>query len=258
MLFSPDGNNALWMSAADLVDDPPPGTSLPSGVNPGGASPNPDQTLCFEGRYAGHMDMAAPLSTVGDYLNCHRGWFTRCAHPMQVSPISDHGYALVVGRFSVLGYEVEPQVGLYLSPLDHGVYRIDTIPIPGYVPPGYDVDFQAVLTLIEGQDQHQDQTIEGQAPQGHPLTQVDWRLTLTVHIHKPRFLNALPQSLIKASGDKLLNQVVRQVSKRLTRKVQEDFHSSYHLPLPDSYHRHHFWPHWGKSAAHRESDRPQP
>lgn len=247
MLFSPDGDTSFGMSATDLVDDPPPGTPLPSEASPGGSSPAPDTTLCFEGQYAGHMDMAAPLSTVGDYLNCHRGWFTRCAHPMQVSPISDHGYALVVGHFSVLGYEVEPQVGLYLSPLDHGVYRIDTIPIPGYVPPGYDVDFQSALHLIEGQD----------SSQGNPLTQVDWRLTLTVHIHKPRFLNALPQSLVKASGDKLLNQVVRQVSKRLTRKVQEDFHSSYHLPLPDSYHRHHFWSHWGKPAAHRESNRPE-
>lgn len=246
MLFSPDGDTSFGMSATDLVDDPPPGMPLPSEASPGGSSPAPDTTLCFEGQYAGHMDMAAPLSTVGDYLNCHRGWFTRCAHPMQVSPISDHGYALVVGHFSVLGYEVEPQVGLYLSPLDHGVYRIDTIPIPGYVPPGYDVDFQSALHLIEGQD-----------PEGNPLTQVDWRLTLTVHIHKPRFLNALPQSLVKASGDKLLNQVVRQVSKRLTRKVQEDFHSSYHLPLPDSYHRHHFWSHWGKPAAHRESNRPE-
>jgi hypothetical protein len=79
-----------------------------------------------------------------------------------------------------------------------------------------------------------------------------------VRIHKPRFLNALPQALVKASGDKLLNQVVRQVSKRLTRKVQEDFHSSYHLPLPESYHRHHFWSHWGKPAVHREIDRPAP
>lgn len=185
--------------------------------------------------------MAADLTTVGQYLNRHRGWFPRCAHPMQVTPISDHGYALVVGHFSVLGYEVEPQVGLFLAPLDHGIYRIETMAIPGYVPPGYDVDFQAVLHL-----QDHGTTEE------RPLTQVDWTLTLTVRIHKPRFLNALPQSFIKASGDKLLNQVVRQVSKRLTRKVQEDFHNSHDLPLPASYHRHHFWSHWGKSATHQD------
>ncbi|MFH7242615.1 MAG: DUF1997 domain-containing protein [Spirulina sp.] len=245
MSFSLDRKGSVWLGTTDTVDDPPTDMASGSGGDHGSTSvpPEPEATLFFEGRYAGQMDMAADLGTVGTYLNGHRSWFPRCAHPMRVNPISEHGYALVVGHFSVLGYEVEPQVGLYLSPLDHGIYRIDTMAIPGYVPPGYDVDFQAVLNLLEGYD-----------PQGDPLTQVDWTLTLTVRIHKPRFLNAIPQALIKASGDKLLNQVVRQVSKRLTRKVQEDFHSSHHLPLPDSYHRHHFWSHWGKSNPQRESD----
>lgn len=237
MSFSPEICGPFWMGAADVVDDAAMGATLASQAKPHPAEPGPEETLLFEGRYAGQMDMAADLASVGQYLNGHRGWFPRCARPMQVTPISDHGYALVVGHFSVLGYEVEPQVGLYLSPLDHGIYRIDTMPIPDYTPPGYDVNFQSVLTLHEGQTQ------------GSPLTQVDWTLTLTVGIHKPRFLNALPQPLVKASGDKLLNQVVRQVSKRLTRKVQEDFHHTHHLPLPDSYHRHHFWSHWGKAAV---------
>ena len=249
MSFSPEGYRPIWMDTTDGVDSSPLGLSSPPepSADSVAAAPASETTLDFEGQYAGQMAMAATLDTVGQYLNSHRGWFPRCAHPMAVTPISDHGYGLVVGNFSVLGYEVEPQVGLYLSPLDHGVYRIDTIPIPDYVPPGYDVDFHAVLCLGEGDE-----------AQGGPLTQVDWRLTLTVRIHKPRFLNALPQALVKASGDKLLNQVVRQVSKRLTRKVQEDFHHSHHLPLPASYHRHHFWSHWGKPAVHRESDRPAP
>ncbi len=197
----------------------------------------PDDALLLEGHYAGKMDMAADGDTVGRYLNSHRGWFTRCAHPMQVEPISDHGYALVVGHFAVLGYEVEPKVGLYLSPLDHGVYRIDTIPIAGYVAPGYDVDFQAVLRLKEGAEV---------APPATALTEVDWELSLAVKIHMPRMLNSVPRSLLKASGDRLLHQVVRQVSKRLTRKVQEDFHHSHSLPLPESYRGHHFWSNWGR------------
>ncbi|QQE66921.1 hypothetical protein GFS31_36260 [Leptolyngbya sp. BL0902] len=240
MSFSPETCGPFWMGAADVVGDAPTGMALDPQAKSQSADPGPEETLLFEGRYAGQMDMAADVGTVGQYLNGHRCWFPRCAHPMQVSPISDHGYALVVGRFSVLGYEVEPQVGLYLSPLDHGIYRIDTMPIPGYVPPGYDVNFQSVLTLRE------------EHPQGAPLTQVDWTLTLTVGIHKPRFLNALPQALVKASGDKLLNQVVRQVSKRLTRKVQEDFHHTRCLPLPESYHRHHFWSHWGKTPNRQD------
>jgi hypothetical protein len=191
--------------------------------------------LIFEGHYAGQMEMAADVNTVGRYLDQHQGWFPRCASPMQVNPISEHGYALVVGHFSVLGYEVEPKVGLYLAPLDQRVYRIDTIPIPNYVPPGYDVDFKAVLAL---KDQATAQT---------PITLIDWQLSLNVKVHMPSFVSALPRGLVKTSGDRLLNQVVRQVSKRLTRKVQEDFHTTQNLPLPASYHRHHFWSNWGKS-----------
>ncbi|WP_347404135.1 DUF1997 domain-containing protein [Nodosilinea sp. P-1105] len=237
----------------DLVESNGPGPSYaePNYAGPGLAqpkSPEPERpesecsVLLFEGQYAGQMDMAAGIDTVGEYLDSHRGWFTRCAHPMQVEPISDHGYALVVGRFSVLSYEVEPKVGLYLSPVDHQVYRIDTIPIPGYVPPGYDVDFRSVLRLVEGEGPG---ATEGSAAPG--ITKVDWELSLTVKIHKPRFMNALPYALVKGSGDRLLNQVVRQVSKRLTRKVQEDFHASNQLSLPPSYHRHFFWSNWGKA-----------
>ncbi|MGB3138393.1 MAG: DUF1997 domain-containing protein [Nodosilinea sp.] len=199
--------------------------------------PLADGALLLEGHYAGKMEMAGDIDTVGRYLNSHQGWFTRCAQPMQVEPISDHGYALVVGRFSVLGYEVEPKVGLYLSPLDHKVYRIDTIPVPGYVPPGYDVDFHAVMRLKEGAEALSLAT---------PLTQVDWNLSLAVKIHMPRILSSVPRSLLKTSGDRLLNQVVRQVSKRLTRKVQEDFHHSHSLPLPESYRGHYFWSNWGR------------
>jgi hypothetical protein len=201
------------------------------------ANKRSEKALVFEGQYAGQMEMAAPPEVVGDYLNRHQGWFPRCASPMQVSLISDHGYALVVGHYSVLGYEVEPKVGLYLSPLEQRIYRIDTIPIPDYEPPGYDVDFKAVLEL---QDRSPNQHL---LPAG---TLVDWNLNLNVKIHVPRFVNALPYALVKSSGDRLLNQVVRQVSKRLTRKVQEDFHTTQSLPLPESYHRHHFWSNWGK------------
>jgi hypothetical protein len=199
-----------------------------------------DGALLFEGNYAGQMEMAASPPVVGAYLNQHQGWFPRCADPMQVSPISSHGYALVVGHYSVLGYEVEPKVGLYLSPLEQRTYRIDTIPVPDYEPPGYDVDFKAILELRD------------HPPQGthfEMATLVDWSLNLTVKIHVPKFVSALPRSLVKASGDRLLNQVVRQVSKRLTRKVQEDFHTTQNLPLPDSYHRHHFWSNWGRGTA---------
>lgn len=69
-----------------------------------------------------------------------------------------------------------------------------------------------------------------------------------MEVQFPRFIKALPQSLVKGSGDQLLNQVVRQVSKRLTHKVQEDFHTTLQIPLPQGYQRHHFWSNWGKRS----------
>lgn len=167
----------------------------------------------FYGRYSDSMEMYASAATVAEYLNSHAGWFTRCAEPMKVQPLGENGYALTIGRFGAFGYEVEPKIGLELLPADEGVYRIRTIPIPDYQPPGYDVDYRAALQLKEDFAE----TI---------ITRVEWELDLTVCLHFPRFIQRLPKSLIQSTGDRLLNQIVRQVSRRLTRKVQQDFHKA--------------------------------
>lgn len=198
------------------------------------------EAMLFEGRYVGQMEMNADRQTVARYLDVHQDWFRRCAEPMEVESISTNGYALVIGHFGALGYEVEPKIGLHLLPQQQGVYRIETIPVPGYTPPGYDVDFRASLEL--NQKEAEDKTLS-------IYTQVDWELHLTVGIQFPRFIHALPKSLVKASGDRLLNQIVRQVSKRLTRKVQEDFHRVENRPLPASYHRHRFWSGWSRDEG---------
>lgn len=166
----------------------------------------------FYGHYSDRMDLYAPATVVAEYLNRHQEWFVRCAEPMKVHPLSENGYALVIGRFGAFGYEVEPKIGLELSPPDEGIYRIVTVPIPDYTPPGYDVDYRAVMQLVEAESGH--------------LTYIEWKLDLTVFLHFPRFIQRLPKSLIQNTGDRLLNQIVRQVSRRLTRKVQGDFHSS--------------------------------
>lgn len=177
----------------------------------------------FHGNYVGHMDMYADVETVSAYLDGHDAWFRRCAQPMTAEPLGNNGYALLIGHFGALGYEVEPKVGLHLLPQDHGVYRIQTIPIPGYTAQGYDVDFQASMNLLEVN--RPDEGIS-------PVTQVEWELKLSVWVQFPRFIQSLPRPLVKGTGDRLLTEIVRQVSKRLTRKVQEDFHTSMNLPMP--------------------------
>lgn len=177
-------------------------------------------TTKFHGHYQDCMEMYAPAQTVAEYLNSHNLWFSRCAEPMKVQPLGQNGYALVIGRFGAFGYEVEPKIGLELLPPLEDVYRIITIPIPEYHPPGYDVDYRSSLVLLESTQTQ--------------MTQVKWELDLTVYIHFPKFIQRLPKSLIQSTGDRLLNQIIRQVSRRLTRKVQEDFHKSLGIPLGEN------------------------
>ncbi|MEM9806589.1 MAG: DUF1997 domain-containing protein [Cyanobacteria bacterium P01_D01_bin.56] len=179
-------------------------------------------TIVFEGYYVGNMEMYADMDTVAQYLDSHQGWFTRCAAPMDVKPIGHNGYAISLGRFGSLNFQLQPKIGLHLLPQNRGIYRIETIPVPGHEPEGYDVDFQAAMSLAEKQQE----VSTGQA------THVEWELNLQTKVQMPKFIQALPQSLVKSSGDKLLNQIVRQISRRLTRKVQEDFHAMMNLPLP--------------------------
>jgi hypothetical protein len=63
---------------------------------------------------------------------------------------------------------------------------------------------------------------------------VEWELDLTVTVQFPRFIQRLSKSLVQTTGDRLLRQIVRQISRRLTYKVQEDFHFTLGLPMPQS------------------------
>lgn len=176
----------------------------------------------FRSHFVDSMEMGADVQTVAEYLNEHPEWFHRCAHPMAVEAIGANSYALTVGRFGAFGYDVEPKIGLDLLPQQEGVYRIETVPVPNYTVVGYDVDFRAAMELVD----------LGNDPSGWAVTRIQWQLDLTVAIQFPKFIHAFPEALIQRTGDRILNQVVRQVSRRLTQKVQEDFHSSHRLPLP--------------------------
>jgi Protein of unknown function (DUF1997) len=190
----------------------------------GDASQAVIEPIQFHSQFVDCMEMNADRQTVAEYLDAHQGWFGRCAQPMKVEPLGHNGYALVVGNFGTMGYEIEPKIGLHLLPVDNWVYRIETIPVPDYVPPGYDVDFRAAMELV---------TPDGSSNSSKAQqTHVEWQLDLKVTIQFPRFIYALPKPLLQRTGEQLLRQVVRQVSRRLTHRVQEDFHTSRSLNLP--------------------------
>ena len=65
--------------------------------------------------------------------------------------------------------------------------------------------------------------------QPEDATAVSWTLDLCVWIRLPRVITMLPEQLVQSSGDHLLKQIVRQISRRLTWKVQADFHASHGL-----------------------------
>lgn len=174
----------------------------------------------FQTRYIDGMELQADVPTVERYFDAHEGWFRRCALPMVAEPLGQYGYALVIGKFGAFGYEVEPKVGLELLPGENQVYRIRTVPVPGYDPGGYEVDYNAVMQL------------EALPSRETAMTRVSWDLDLKVYIQFPKFIHKLPQSLIQKTGDRLLSKIVHQVSRRLTHKVIEDFHQSLGMTPP--------------------------
>ena len=175
----------------------------------------------YASQFADVMEMRAPSARVAAYLDRHEGWFRRCAAPMAVEQLEANGYRLTLGRFGNFGFEVEPTIALELLPQSEGIYRILTVP-QGSEANGldrlYDVDFNAALRLDEAAESE--------------VTLVRWQLDLTVWIRLPGVITLLPDQLVQTSGDHLLRQIVRQISRRLTWKVQEDFHASHGLECP--------------------------
>ncbi len=176
---------------------------------------------CYVSQFADVMEMRAPAAQVAAYLDRHEGWFRRCAAPMTVEPLGCNGYRLTLGRFGNFGFEVEPTISLELLPQSEGIYRIVTVPAGGEssgLERLYDVDFNASLSLDEAAESE--------------VTLVRWQLDLAVWIRLPGVITLLPDQLVQTSGDHLLRQIVRQISRRLTWKVQEDFHASHGLGCP--------------------------
>lgn len=198
----------------------------------------PVEPLRFRTEFQGWMDMYAPVSQVEAYLDAHQGWFVRCARPMQAEPIGETGYILTIGRFGSFGYMVEPKIGLNLLPEEQGVYRIQTIPVPDQPYLNYEVDFQAAMTLNPAFANGEDQELLGL--QIRHYTHVTWDLDLSVEIVFPRFIYRLPHRLLQSTGDRILAQIVKQVSHRLTAKVQDDFHKTLGLKLAKRPHRQRF------------------
>ncbi|NJK36972.1 MAG: DUF1997 domain-containing protein [Oscillatoriales cyanobacterium RM2_1_1] len=185
-------------------------------------------------QYEDSMELYADRHTVAQYLDHHQGWFRRCAEPMQTRLIDQNAYDLLIGRFGALGYAVEARVGLNLIPPDaNGLYQISTVPVPGYTAPGYEVNFQSTMKLVERSVEEVIRT-RRLKPTESPavVTAAEWRLDLAVGIQFPKFVRSMSESLIQRTGEGLLDKIIKQVSRRLSHKTQLDFHNTLGIPFP--------------------------
>ncbi|CAD5979630.1 DUF1997 domain-containing protein [Planktothrix agardhii] len=225
------------------ISEPQPSRASSEFVDDSVALPNPEESnqeqdsqelIWFHSDFEDCMEMFAPLDTVAEYLGQHSGWFCRCALPMKTEPMGNNAYDLLVGRFGALGYRVEARIGLELVPPDaEGIYRIRTVPIPNYTAPGYEVDFQSTMTLVdlptaEFCSKHRIELKECPTQ----ITGAKWHLDLAVGVQIPKFIRSKSEGLIQKSGDTLLKNIVKQVSRRLSAKTQQDFHTSLGIPFP--------------------------
>jgi hypothetical protein len=115
------------------------------------------------------------------------------------------------------------------------VLAIITVPLPSTDPAlagVYDVDFNAYLELDEAGLEGSKEVSHEDVDRLMAHTLVRWQLDLAVWIRLPSMLNLLPERLVQSSGDHLLKQIVRQISRKLTWKVQEDFHTNHGIPCP--------------------------
>jgi hypothetical protein len=192
----------------------------------------------FQTHFAGCMEMYSDRQTVADYLEQHEGWFCRCAEPMKTEPLGNNGYVLAVGRYGAFGCDVEPKMAVVLEPPVGGVYLMHSIPLENEPDLGYEVDYHASMLLNEmasesaasGREKAFNQQGLSQIPD--VITQVTWELQMDVRVRFPKLIAKLPGTLVQTTGDRLLSEIVRQISPRLTYKVQQDFHSRLGLPMP--------------------------
>ncbi len=191
----------------------------------------------FNAFFSGYVDMFSSLTTVAEYLAAHENWFYRCAQPMTVEPFCKDGYLLNVGKFNSLGYEVEPKIAVVLEPPQNNLYVMRTVPIPNDDFSGYEVQYKSSMELNEIATDKikmslRDKIFASRQMVPEIITRLNWQLDLVVSVDFPDFVTKLPRNLIQKSGNSLLSQIVRQVSPKLSYKVQQDFHLSHGLTIP--------------------------
>jgi len=195
------------------------------------------EPFIFQTQFQGYMEMFNPPEIVSQYLDQHHQWFPECAQPMRAETLGDNGYTLIIGRFGSFGYEVEPKMSVVFEVTQEKKYLMYSVETPESQGLGYTVEYQSSMELngvpLEASSAVSDNYLKKVAKSlPSEVTQVTWNLDLNVGVWLPKFIHRLPSTVIQSTGDRLLTQIVRQVSPRLTLKVQKNFHDRLNIPVP--------------------------
>ncbi|MEN9205145.1 MAG: DUF1997 domain-containing protein [Thermostichales cyanobacterium DRC_bins_46] len=162
----------------------------------------------------GEVDLETPVEELAGYLRHHQEWIHRCFKPLKVQPLGNADYRLQFFRIGGLGFELEPHFAITIWEDPLHCFRLTSLALPEDASLPYQVDCQASFRI----EQHSSD------PQ--PLTRVYWDLTLKIDLELPGFLQVLPRPLVQKVGIKVVNQVTRSMSDRLTHNVCTDFYRS--------------------------------
>ncbi|MDX2273148.1 MAG: DUF1997 domain-containing protein [Cyanobacteriota bacterium] len=164
----------------------------------------------------GQVDLDTDVQALAHYLNHHQSWIHHCFKPLQVEALSEDTYRLQFFRIGGMGFELEPCFGVKIWPEDQQVFRLSSIELPSDAELPYKVDCQSYFQLEALPD----------AGNSAPQTRVHWDLKLRIGMELPGFLLALPRKLVHKVGSRVVNQVTRSMSDRLTHNVCTDFYKS--------------------------------
>jgi hypothetical protein len=194
--------------------------------------------MMFQTRFAGIMEMYSDRQTVAEYLNDHQGWFIRCAEPMNVTPFGENGYTLTIGNYGAFGFDLEPQMTVILEQPKSESYSMYSVPNPQLSNSIYEVNYRSDLEIESIPVSQATKEIEkvyhqkGKKQLPDTITKINWQLDLLVNIQFPAFIYRLPMSMVNSTGNRVLREIVKQISPRLSYKVQKDFHTRLDLPIP--------------------------
>ncbi len=168
----------------------------------------------------GEVDLETDQATLADYLTQHSRWIERCFKPLQVYPLAADAYKLQFFRIGGLGFELEPCFGVQIWSEGDSLFRLGSIELPSDEGLPYRVQCQSSFRLEEISPT----TRKDPKRQAPIVTRVHWHLYLNIHMDLPGFLQALPYSLVHRVGSKVVQQVTRNMSDRLTHNVCSDFY----------------------------------